>query len=129
MDLKDLDILPLNNGFSTFNTEKLVAPVNPNLASEFYKRLVEMINEFDEKLDDTEEVGMRLVSFGQTVQFHVEDIGYYNPSLITFIGKTAEGKDIELIQHVSQISFLLMAVPRLNPDEPKKKIGFAAEEE
>lgn len=110
------------------NMQGIVAPVNANLASEFHKRLVEMVNNFDDDLDETEEVGMRLVSFGQTVQFHVEDIGYYNPSLIRFYGKTDDGKNIELIQHVSQISFLLMAVPRLNPDKPKKKIGFSTEE-
>ncbi|KON71243.1 hypothetical protein AKG34_13430 [Peribacillus butanolivorans] len=102
-------------------------PTNPNHASEFYERLVEMINNFDDDLDNAHEVGMRLVSFGQTIQFHVEDLGYYNPSLIRFYGKTDDGSAIELIQHVSQISFLLMAVKRLNPDEPKRKIGFSEE--
>ncbi|QDP99435.1 hypothetical protein FOH38_02065 [Lysinibacillus fusiformis] len=111
------------------NLPDIKAPTNPNLASEFYKRLVEMINQFDEDLDETEEVGMRLVSFGQTIQFHVQDLGYYNPSLIRFFGKNEDGSDIELIQHVSQISFLLMAVKRLNPEEPKRKIGFGTEEE
>lgn len=97
-------------------------------ASSFYEKLVEMIREFDVKLAESEEVGMRLVSFGQTVEFHVQDIGYYDPSLIRFFGVTDDGDKIELIQHVSQISFLLMAVNRLNPKEPKKKIGFSSED-
>lgn len=96
-------------------------------ASGFCKRLVEMINEFDESLDDEHEVGMRLVTFGQAVTFHVTDIGYYNPSLIRFYGKMDDGSDVELIQHISQISFLLMAVKRINPQEPKKRIGFTSE--
>lgn len=100
-----------------------------NLASEFYDRLVEMVNNFDENLDSEHEVGMRLVSYGQTVQFHVEDLGYYNPSLIRFYGRLENGSEVELIQHVSQISFLLIAVKRLNPDKPKKPIGFSSEEE
>lgn len=97
---------------------------NQNHASEFYKRLVEMINDFDEDLDLEHEVGMRLVSYGQTVQFHIEDLGYYNPSLIRFYGRMEDGSRVELIQHVSQISFLLIAVKRLNPEEPKRPIGF-----
>ena len=111
------------------NTPNLIAPHNPNLASEFYERLVEMINNFDDELDENHEVGMRLVSFGQTVQFHVEDLGYNNPSLIRFYGRNETGNKIELIQHVSQISFLLMAVERLDPEVPKKRIGFSREEE
>ncbi|MED1478217.1 DUF6173 family protein [Bacillus pseudomycoides] len=101
-----------------------LSPSNPNYASEFYKRLVEMINEFDKDLDLEHEVGMRLVSYGQTVQFHIENLGYYNPSLIRFYGSMEDGSRVELIQHVSQISFLLIAVKRLNPEEPKKPIGF-----
>lgn len=104
--------------------EVLRPPINPNLASEFYNRLVEMIKDFDGKLDHDLEVGIRLVSFGQTVQFHIEDLGYYDPSLIRFHGRLDDGSKVELIQHVSQISFLLMAVKRLNPEEPKRPIGF-----
>ncbi|WP_342761869.1 DUF6173 family protein [Bacillus sp. BR3(2024)] len=107
------------------NNSSLAAMVsNPNHASEFYERLVEMINNFDEDLDHEHEVGMRLVSYGQTVQFHIEDLGYYNPSLIRFYGRMDNGSRVELIQHVSQISFLLIAVKRLNPEEPKRPIGF-----
>lgn len=112
---------------SMANIPTIKPPVNSNLASEFHSRLVEMINDFDDGLDPSQEVGMRLVSFGQTVQFHVEDIGFYNPSLIQFFGRTDSGDKIELIQHISQISFLLMAVKRLDPEKPKKRIGFSEE--
>ena len=102
---------------------------NPNHASEFHMRLIKMINDFDEKLNQTEEVGVRLVSFGQSITFSVEDIGYWNPSLIRFYGQLEDGTPVELVQHVTQISFLLMALKRKNPDEPKRKIGFCSEEE
>ncbi len=101
---------------------------NPNLASEFYKRLVEMIKDFDESLDQNQEVGVKLASFGQTVTFHVTDLGYYNPSLIVFYGLMDNGQKVQLIQHVSQISFLLIAVQKLDPEKPKIKIGFLDEE-
>ncbi|PEB73301.1 hypothetical protein COM89_23210 [Bacillus thuringiensis] len=111
------------------NFPQIKVATDPNLASEFYSRLVEMINDFDETLDLEHEVGMRLVSYGQTVQFHIEDLGYYNPSLIRFYGRMEDGSRVELIQHVSQISFLLIAVKRLNPEEPKRSIGFSNSEE
>ena len=95
-----------------------------NTAGEFHRRLVESIVEFDNALDETEEVGVRLVSFGQTMQFHARDISFLNPSLIVFSGITEDNKSIELIQHVSQISFLLMALPRLDPDQPKHEMGY-----
>ena len=79
----------------------LVTAVQENYASEFHKRLVEWINTFDAALDQAHEVGVRLVSFGQTVVFYLHDIGYWNPSLISFQGFTEDGSPVELIQHVS----------------------------
>ncbi len=104
-------------------------PVDQNLASEFYSRLVSKINEFNKSLDDQHEVGARLVSFGQSITFHIEDLGYWNPSLIMFHGHTEDGDPVELIQHVSQISILLISMKRKDPKEPKKPIGFGTWEE
>jgi hypothetical protein len=97
-------------------------------ASEFHKRLAEIVNNFQAELDPEHEVGVRLVNFGQTVIFHLEDIGFYNPSLIRFYGRTAEGTPVELIQHVSQISVLLMRLAALDPDKPIR-IGFHVHDE
>lgn len=103
---------------------RLMPRPDQNLASEFYKRLVEWINDFDKDLDSKYEVGVRLVNFGQTFTFHLSNLGYYNPSLISFSGVTDSGEHVKLIQHVSQISILLMKMKRKNPDEPKSPIGF-----
>ena len=99
-------------------------PSDPNLASEFHKRLLKWINEFDKSLDENYEVGVRLVSFGQSVTFHLKSIGYWNPSLILFSGFTENGEPVELIQHVSQISVLLVKVKRKDLLKPKRPIGF-----
>jgi hypothetical protein len=107
----------------------LVTAAQANLASEFHRRLVEWINSFDAALDQAHEVGVRLVSFGQTVVFHLDDIGFWNPSLISVRGFTEDGSPVELIQHVSQISVLLMKLPRRDPSKPKRPIGFASEPE
>jgi len=95
-----------------------------NLASEFYKRIQKLIQDFEEKLDEEHEVGLRLVNFGQETTFHVENVYYWNPSLISFSGITDKGEPFELIQHVSKISILLQKVKIKNPNEPKKPIGF-----
>ncbi|TWI59224.1 DUF6173 family protein [Halalkalibacter nanhaiisediminis] len=125
MDVKNVPIL---NDINKVDYHALV-PTNPELASQYYEKLVNMIREFEKNLDHLQEVGVRLVSFGQTIQFHIENIGYYDPSLIRFYGRLENGSRVELIQHVSQISFLLMAVKRLDPSKPKNKIGFLKEKE
>lgn len=70
---------------------EMVVPPNPlvqateaNYASEFYKQLTEFIHKFAAGLDEAHEVAVRLVSFGQTVVFHLEDIGCSDPSLNRF---------------------------------------------
>ena len=103
---------------------------DPNLASEFHRRLVSMINDFNKSLDDENEVGLQLCNFGQTYTIYIQNIGYWNPSLITFDGIDVNTKNpVQLIQHVSQISILLIKVPKLQPSEPKKPIGFNTWEE
>jgi hypothetical protein len=124
----------LHQGFQLPKIPVAPIPPNPsdtlkkiaeaNLASEFYNRLVQWINRFDADLDNEHDVGVRLVSFGQTMIFHLEGMSYWNPSLIMFQGKTEADEPVELIQHTSQISILLMKLPRKDPQSPKSPIGF-----
>lgn len=112
---------------SSLEIQKLVALSQANYASQFYEHLANWISDFDSKLDNEHEVGVRLVNFGQTVVFSLEYMRYCDPSLISFIGRTQEGQPVELIQNVSQINILLMKLPREYPAEPKKPIGFRGE--
>lgn len=96
-------------------------------ANIFYEQLIKEINRFDNELDQTQEVGIRLVTYGSTIQFHIIDIGYQNPYLIYFYGQLDDGSPIQLVQHVSQISFVLISMKRVNTEEPKKPIGFITE--
>lgn len=107
---------------------ELVNTPADNQASEFFRHIAQEILDFESSLDQTQEVGVRLVTFGQAVTFHVTSLSYSNPSLIKFSGTLDDGSSqVTLVQHVSQISFLLMAMKRKNPDEPKKPIGFITE--
>lgn len=116
----------IDNLIPRFNPAHIMPPKNQNLADEFYRRLIAWINDFHRSLDESHEVGARLVSFGQSVTFHIDDIGHWNPSLISFRGKNENGEAVELIQHVSQISILLVALKRENLSQSKRPIGFAS---
>jgi hypothetical protein len=95
-----------------------------NRASEFARHIFNKIQAYDATLDEAHEVGIRLVSCGQTIPFHFEGMGYADPSLLAFTGETDTGEPIELIQHVSQISLVLTPVPRLHPERPKAEFRF-----
>ena len=95
-----------------------------SLASVFRALLEQQIKRFDSELDQEHEVGVKLVTYGPAVTIHVSHLGYQDPSLIFFFGRTEDGDKVQLIQHVSQISFLLVALPKLNPNEPKRPFGY-----
>jgi hypothetical protein len=95
-----------------------------NLASAFAEKLRLRIAVFDRSLDEAHEVGARLVTFGQSVVFRPTDILYSNPSLIAFRGVMEDGGPIELVQHVGQISVLLVKVARLDPSKPRRQFGL-----
>ena len=106
---------------------QFVVNAEQGIASEYYSRLVNWIAKFDAGLDQQHEVGIRLVSFGQTITFRLLNMGYSDPFLISFKGETLDSGDpVELIQHVNQISILLMKTRRANPEEPKQTFGFHA---
>lgn len=112
-----------------FPQSELWKNAEANLASNFFKQLAKRIHSFDNSLDENHEVGIRLVSYGQILSFHLKDIGYSDPSLIILSGVTDNGDTVEVIQHVTQISILLMKLPRREPEKPKRKIGFIQNEE
>lgn len=101
---------------------------NPLFASESHDVLLKVIKDFEDDLDNEHEVGIRLVTFGNNTVFHVDYIGYYNPTLVVFYGTLDDGTSVQLVQHVSQLNILLVAAKRLDPSKPKKRIGFSQEE-
>jgi hypothetical protein len=96
----------------------------PYTAENIFLQLVQQIRRFEQTLDKEHEVGMQLVCFGQSIQFSVARMGYMNPSIIWFDGGLPDGSNVQLVQHVNQISFLLIAVKRQDPERPKSLIGF-----
>jgi hypothetical protein len=97
-----------------------------NLAKWTFERLATYIKQFESALDDEHEVGARLVSFGHNLTFHIEDMGYFGPDMIVFYGKNDNGEAVQLIQHTTQLSVLLVGVRKQT--ERARRIGFILDE-
>ncbi len=94
------------------------------MADYSYEVIMDRIKEFESDLDSDHETGVMLASFGRSVTMSVTDIGYSNPSTLVFYGYV-NAKPATLIQHMSQLNFLLIAVPKADPEKPPRRIGFA----
>ncbi|MBR4026792.1 MAG: hypothetical protein IKJ01_04455 [Lachnospiraceae bacterium] len=94
-----------------------------NLAKWKYEKIIEQIIEFEEALDDEHELALKLASFGSTTTMLVTDIGYQNPDMLYFYGYV-NGKEAQLIQHTSQLNFLLTSVERQDKTKPARRLGF-----
>jgi len=93
------------------------------LAEQIYNQ----IDSFDKSINPDEEVGIKLVQYGEIIKFAISEVGYEDPYLIYFYGFLDDGSPIHLIQHVSQISFVLIKMKRPEPEKPKRQIGFCSE--
>lgn len=98
------------------------------LADTQYEILMKEINAFESELNENEEIALQLTSFGQSVLMNVTRIGYHNPSLLFFYGYV-NNQWSQLVQHVSQLSFLITIVPKSDSSRPVRRIGFIPENE
>jgi hypothetical protein len=89
-----------------------------------YDRLVLYIRNFEANLDATQEIAMGFAG-GEAGVLQIEGLGYYDPDIVTFYGRDEDGVKTQLIQHVSQLSVILRAVPKTQPAAPPRRIGFA----
>lgn len=88
------------------------------------RNIAARIRAFVASLDQASEVGLKLVSFGGSTVVHIREVDYEQPNLIFFRGNLDDGSPVELIQNLTQLSFLLVQAPRLEPDKPRPVIGF-----
>ncbi len=81
------------------------------------------IEEFQDKLSDEYDVVLAMASFGNDMVLQVTEIGYHNPDMLFFYGNV-EGNAVQLIQHMSQLNFMLMAMKKEDPEKEPNRIGF-----
>lgn len=99
-------------------------PVEDKSAAEWaYERLILYIRNFETQLDATQEVAMGFTG-GQAGVLQIEGVGFFDPDIVTFYGRDEEGVKTQLIQHVSQLNVMLRAVPKMEPEQPPRRIGF-----
>ncbi len=99
-------------------------PASDSFSDTQFKIIKKYVQDFQRSLDQDHDVGLLLTNFGQSTLMEVTQIGYEESVLMVFRGYV-NGTMATLIQHISQLNFLLMAVPKA-PDQPKRKIGFIA---
>lgn len=99
-------------------------PVEQKSPAEWaYERLILYIKNFEEQLDNDQEVAMGFVG-GDAGVMRIEGMGFYAPDIITFYGSDPGGARTQQIQHVSQLNVLLRALPK-HVDQPEpNRIGF-----
>ena len=125
-DGRDILIIPPSAPLDTAEDED---PETPYLASDMYRRIVALINNFESDMPDDMQAGGRLVSAGN-ITFSIQDVGFWDPNMIVFYGELSDGSHVELVQHSSQLNLLLVAVKRTDDtDKPRRIIGFTTKDE
>lgn len=98
-----------------------LATTEADSALEIIQKHVRM---FQASLDQKHDVGIMLTNFGTSVLMEVREVTASGSRFIIFKG-FVNGSYSTLIQHVSQLNFLLTAIPKAE-DKPKNVIGFTA---
>ncbi|MFX0542130.1 DUF6173 family protein [Roseovarius sp. S4756] len=99
-------------------------PVEEKSSAEWaYERLILYIQNFEKTLDNEHEVAMGFVG-GDAGVLKIEGMGYFDPDIVTFYGSDAAGGKTQLVQHVSQLSVILRALPKPRAQAEPERIGF-----
>jgi hypothetical protein len=97
---------------------------NHGHAEVLYNKLVSQIEIFQKDLDSEHEIGAYLAPFGKETLIKIEDISYHSPYFIIFYGRnTTNDSKVQLLQHVTQINILFVAL-KVKEERPPHRIGF-----
>ena len=97
--------------------------VQKSAAESMYDRLILYIRKFEQQLDGAHEIAMGFAG-GEAGVLRIEGLGFFAPDIVTFYGRDDEGAKTQLIQHVAQVSVILRAIRKGEPDAPARRIGF-----
>lgn len=99
-------------------------PAAKGAAQWAYERVLLYIQNFERQLDAEHEVALGFTGSAAGV-LRIEGVGFFDPDLLTFYGRTEDGLRTQLVQHVSQLNLMLQAVPKLSPETiPPRRFGF-----
>lgn len=104
-------------------------PVEAKSPAEWaYQRLILYIKNFEEQLDEEHEVAVGFTG-GSSGVLRIEGIGFFDPDIVTFYGVDEFGLKTQLIQHVTQLSVTLRALPKDATEVEPRRVGFRLAEE
>ena len=104
--------------------EPINAPATQKSPAQWaYERMILYIQNCEKQLDNTHEGAMGFAG-GDAGVLRIEGMGYYDPDIVTFYGSDASGAKTQLVQHVSQLSVLLRALPKEVDQAEPNRIGF-----
>lgn len=93
-----------------------------NPAGYMLDRLRFLINNFQANMSDEAEIGITVVGGGSDPSFHLRQIAASDPDMLIFDGLDERGRNVQLLQHHSQMSVMLIEMPKL--EEKPHRIGF-----
>ena len=93
-----------------------------NASLGMFSRVFDQVRVFQDGLSPDEEVGICHAAFGVGV-ITVKLIGSVDPDIIFFVGSDEHGREVRLVQHMSQVSILLVAV-KVQGQRTARRLGF-----
>lgn len=94
----------------------------PNMAEYAVKAIYEEIADFEATLDADHELGMPIVGGPSGLCVHVREVYRFGTDKLVFVGIDGDERPVRLVQHLSQLNFLMLAAPRLG--SAAVRIGF-----
>jgi hypothetical protein len=92
-------------------------------ASRSVKVLAQQIQEFESQLDDSQVIAFWIVGGPAGKMFVPQQIVAENPDKIIFKGRDIDHHPFVLVQHVTQLNFVIKVAP-LEKGEKRQPIGF-----
>ena len=122
---KDLDKLrePLSEASKKSGSVAGEAALSSS-AADMVRSLIMRVVEFDKALPAEQETAVRLFAAGAEIELVLEDVASLGSSVLVFSGKTPAGATLEVVQHVSQLSFVLAGRSRASAAEPRPERRF-----
>ena len=93
-----------------------------NMAEYAVDAIYEEIADFEASLDENHEVGMPIVGGPANLCVHVREVYRFGTDKLVFVGVDSDQNPVRLIQHLSQLNFLMLAAKKLT--ETAVRIGF-----
>ena len=105
---------------NTATPDEIKQPSGPKSPARWaYERLIMYIQNFEKTLDNTQ-----AFAGDSSGVIKIEGMGYYNPDIVTFYGLDPSGTKTQLVQHVTQLSVMMRALPKDVEAEEPNRIGF-----